>query len=133
MISQSRIEQIGSPQELYQRPATDDVADFMASRTRTSGCTTCVDGEEAEIDVNSARMPVAPDNCGGTFDPLGRSCCRHTSEGIHGIFAKNGTLRPRLFWSGTQRRRGSGARQRNPAASRLPASPCFSRGGGRSA
>jgi putative spermidine/putrescine transport system ATP-binding protein len=51
VMSQGRIMQIGSPQDLYQRPAHLDVADFMGFRTRIAGRVVALSGEEAQLDV----------------------------------------------------------------------------------
>jgi len=56
VMSQGHIAQIGSPQDLYQRPINVDVADFMGFRTRVRGRIVAVFGDEAEIDVAGARI-----------------------------------------------------------------------------
>ncbi|RDJ06195.1 ABC transporter ATP-binding protein [Rhizobium grahamii] len=56
VMSQGNIEQIGSPQDLYQRPINVEVADFMGFRTRVAGKVTRVSAEEAEIEVAGARV-----------------------------------------------------------------------------
>jgi len=56
VMSQGRIMQIGSPQDLYQRPVHIDVADFMGFRTRIAGRVVKVSGEEAQIEVAGARL-----------------------------------------------------------------------------
>lgn len=56
VMSQGHIEQIGSPQDLYQRPVNVDVADFMGFRTRVAGRVVGVSGDEAEIEVAGARV-----------------------------------------------------------------------------
>ena len=56
VMSQGRIMQIGSPQDLYQRPIHIEVADFMGFRTRISGRVAGMSGEEAAIDVAGARL-----------------------------------------------------------------------------
>jgi putative spermidine/putrescine transport system ATP-binding protein len=56
VMSQGRIMQIGSPQDLYQRPVHIDVADFMGFRTRIAGRVVRVSGEEAEIEIAGARL-----------------------------------------------------------------------------
>jgi putative spermidine/putrescine transport system ATP-binding protein len=56
VMNQGRIMQIGSPQDLYQRPNHIDVADFMGFRTRINGRVTGVSGEEARIDVAGAQL-----------------------------------------------------------------------------
>lgn len=56
VMSQGHIEQIGSPQDLYQRPVNLAVADFMGFRTRISGRVVSVSGAEAEIEAAGARL-----------------------------------------------------------------------------
>lgn len=56
VMSQGNIEQIGTPQDLYQRPANVEVADFMGFRTRVAGRVTRVSAEQAEIEVAGARV-----------------------------------------------------------------------------
>jgi putative spermidine/putrescine transport system ATP-binding protein len=51
VMSQGHIEQIGSPQDLYQRPVNLDVADFMGFRTRIPGKVVSVSGNEAQIEA----------------------------------------------------------------------------------
>ena len=66
VMSQGHIEQIGSPQDLYQRPDNLTVADFMGFRTRIPGRVISVAGSEAELDVDGGRVvalvrgPVRP-------------------------------------------------------------------------
>ena len=59
VMSQGHIEQIGSPEDLYQRPVNVDVADFMGFRTRIPGRITAVSGGDAEIDIAGARISGA--------------------------------------------------------------------------
>ncbi|QFY64149.1 ABC transporter ATP-binding protein (plasmid) [Rhizobium grahamii] len=56
VMSQGHIEQIGTPQDLYQRPVNVEVADFMGFRTRVAGRITRVSNDEAEIEVAGARL-----------------------------------------------------------------------------
>jgi putative spermidine/putrescine transport system ATP-binding protein len=56
VMSQGHIEQIGSPEDLYQRPVNVDVADFMGFRTRIRGRIVAVMGDDAEIEVAGARI-----------------------------------------------------------------------------
>jgi putative spermidine/putrescine transport system ATP-binding protein len=56
VMSQGHIEQIGSPQDLYQRPVNIAVADFMGFRTRIPGRVVSVSGSEAEIEAAGARL-----------------------------------------------------------------------------
>jgi putative spermidine/putrescine transport system ATP-binding protein len=59
VMSQGHIEQIGSPQDLYQRPVNLAVADFMGFRTRIPGRIVAINGGEAEIDAAGARLTGA--------------------------------------------------------------------------
>lgn len=59
VMSQGHIEQIGSPEDLYQRPVNVDVADFMGFRTRIAGRIIALSGAEAEIDIAGARISGA--------------------------------------------------------------------------
>ena len=56
VMSQGHIEQIGTPQDLYQRPVNPVVADFMGFRTRVSGRIAAVAGDEAEVEVAGTRL-----------------------------------------------------------------------------
>jgi putative spermidine/putrescine transport system ATP-binding protein len=56
VMSQGHIQQIGTPQDLYQRPVNIDVADFMGFRTRISGRVVSVSGAEAQIETAGARL-----------------------------------------------------------------------------
>ena len=56
VMSQGHIQQIGSPQDLYQRPINLDVADFMGFRTRIAGRVVSVSGDEAQIEAAGARL-----------------------------------------------------------------------------
>lgn len=56
VMSQGHIQQIGSPQDLYQRPVNIEVADFMGFRTRIPGRVISVSGNEAVIEAAGARL-----------------------------------------------------------------------------
>ena len=56
VMSQGHIEQIGTPQDLYQRPDNLTVADFMGFRTRIPARVVSVAGSEAELDVHGGRV-----------------------------------------------------------------------------
>ncbi|MCM2292485.1 ABC transporter ATP-binding protein [Allorhizobium sp. BGMRC 0089] len=56
VMSNGRIQQIGTPEDLYMRPVNQITADFMGFRTRMSGRITAVSGESAEIEVAGGRM-----------------------------------------------------------------------------
>ncbi len=56
VMSQGHIQQIGTPQDLYQRPVNLNVADFMGFRTRIPGRVISVSGGEAEIEAAGARL-----------------------------------------------------------------------------
>ncbi|WP_408642477.1 ABC transporter ATP-binding protein [Sinorhizobium chiapasense] len=68
VMSQGRIMQIGTPEDLYQRPVHVEVADFMGFRTRLPGRVLSVSGSEAEIEAAGARLtgtmrdPLKPGN-----------------------------------------------------------------------
>jgi putative spermidine/putrescine transport system ATP-binding protein len=64
VMSQGRIMQIGTPEDLYLRPNHVDVADFMGFRTRLSGRVVSVSGGEATIEAAGARLS------GTARDPL---------------------------------------------------------------
>jgi putative spermidine/putrescine transport system ATP-binding protein len=52
-----RIEQVGTPSEMYRRPATPFVAEFIGTMNRLEA--TVVDGERGEVDHKGARLTVA--------------------------------------------------------------------------
>ena len=56
VMSQGHIQQVGTPEELYQRPVNLTVADFMGFRTRMPGRIVSVAGDEAEIEVDGSRF-----------------------------------------------------------------------------
>jgi putative spermidine/putrescine transport system ATP-binding protein len=56
VMSQGHIQQVGTPEELYQRPVNLTVADFMGFRTRMPGRIVSVTGDEAEIEVDGSRF-----------------------------------------------------------------------------
>ncbi|MDQ0456928.1 ABC transporter ATP-binding protein [Rhizobium paknamense] len=56
VMSQGHIMQIGTPEDLYQRPNHVDVADFMGFRTRIPGRITATSGGSAEIEAAGARV-----------------------------------------------------------------------------
>jgi len=56
VMSQGHIQQIGTPQDLYQRPVNLNVADFMGFRTRIPGRVVSISGTEAEIEAAGARL-----------------------------------------------------------------------------
>jgi putative spermidine/putrescine transport system ATP-binding protein len=51
VLRDGEIRQVGTPEELYARPATTDVADFMGFRNRISGVVTGLSGETVTLDV----------------------------------------------------------------------------------
>ena len=51
VLRDGEIRQVGTPEELYARPATIDVADFMGFRNRISGVVTGLSGETVTLDV----------------------------------------------------------------------------------
>src|SRR6478752_7336606 len=61
VMSQGRVEQIGSPRELYERPRTRFVAGFIGTSNLISGTVRELDGSTAVIDTPADELPVAPD------------------------------------------------------------------------
>jgi putative spermidine/putrescine transport system ATP-binding protein len=61
VMREGRIRQIGTPQDLYDRPNHPDVADFMGFRTRIPGKLVSVSGNRASVDAGGVRLEaVAP-------------------------------------------------------------------------
>ncbi len=56
VMNNGRIEQQGSPQEIYQRPATSYVADFIGGANRLSGRITTSDGKVSTIETSLGRF-----------------------------------------------------------------------------
>ena len=56
VMSQGRVEQIGTPQDIYYRPASSFVADFIGTMNRLTG--TCTDGL-LRVQGGALRLPVA--------------------------------------------------------------------------
>jgi iron(III) transport system ATP-binding protein len=59
IMNRGRIEQIGSPVEVYQRPANQFVADFIGRANFLPGRVVTVDDEQALVDVFGAMLSVA--------------------------------------------------------------------------
>ena len=51
------IRQVGTPEELYERPDHPDVADFMGFRNRLSGRVLSVSGPQASVEICGATLP----------------------------------------------------------------------------
>ena len=56
VLRDGEIRQVGSPEDLYARPAHVDVADFMGYRNRITGKVIARDGDTATIDIAGARI-----------------------------------------------------------------------------
>ncbi|SFU86143.1 putative spermidine/putrescine transport system ATP-binding protein [Methylobacterium sp. 174MFSha1.1] len=56
VMRDGRIRQVGTPEDLYERPAHPDVADFMGYRNRLRGRAVAVDGARAEVEVCGTRL-----------------------------------------------------------------------------
>jgi putative spermidine/putrescine transport system ATP-binding protein len=56
VMREGRIRQIGTPQDLYDRPNHPDVADFMGFRTRVPGKVASVSGGRASVEAGGARL-----------------------------------------------------------------------------
>ncbi len=67
VMRDGEVRQIGTPEDLYLRPATLDVADFMGFRNRLSGTVAGRSGNDVAIDIGGARLSgVARETIGGT-------------------------------------------------------------------
>jgi spermidine/putrescine transport system ATP-binding protein len=55
VINSGALEQIGAPAEIYKRPLTRFVADFIGESNIFSGCVRARDGEVCTVDVDGAR------------------------------------------------------------------------------
>ena len=68
VLRDGEIRQIGTPEDLYARPAHPDVADFMGFRNRLAGIVTAFDGSTVTLDVGGAQLVgmahLAPSNGG---------------------------------------------------------------------
>ena len=53
VMNHGRIEQLGTPEELYERPATRFVADFIGTTNLLAGTVTAVDRDEAVLSLDS--------------------------------------------------------------------------------
>jgi ABC-type Fe3+/spermidine/putrescine transport system ATPase subunit len=60
VMHQGRIQQVGTPQEIYSRPRTLFVADFIGKGTFLAGTVRGVDGHRAEVETaqGSVRVPA---------------------------------------------------------------------------
>ncbi|MEV7418030.1 ABC transporter ATP-binding protein [Streptomyces sp. NPDC089919] len=91
VLNAGRLEQCAAPAELYERPATPFVAEFIGSMNRLPGRLTADGG--AEVEVAGARLPVdgpvpatrtvevlvRPENVTATADPQGTATVAGTS------------------------------------------------------
>jgi spermidine/putrescine transport system ATP-binding protein len=64
VMNQGRLEQVGPPQELYDRPRTRFVADFLAVRNLLQATVTAVGGGAARLRTDSGLDVVAADDGG---------------------------------------------------------------------
>ncbi|WP_407048455.1 ABC transporter ATP-binding protein [Methyloraptor flagellatus] len=56
VLREGEIRQVGTPEDLYARPAHVDVAEFMGYRNRIAGRVVARDGETVTVDINGARV-----------------------------------------------------------------------------
>ena len=56
VMREGLIRQIGTPEELYERPLHPDVAEFMGFRTRLPGRVVSVAGDRAVVEASGARL-----------------------------------------------------------------------------
>jgi spermidine/putrescine transport system ATP-binding protein len=61
VMNAGRIEQLGSPREMYERPRTRFVAGFIGTSNLISGTVRELDGSTAVIDTSGDELLVAPD------------------------------------------------------------------------
>ncbi len=54
------IRQTGTPEDLYDRPAHADVAEFMGFRTRMTGRVVAIEGSRVTVEVAGARLDALP-------------------------------------------------------------------------
>jgi spermidine/putrescine transport system ATP-binding protein len=80
VMNQGVIEQVGAPEELYERPRTRFVADFLAVRNILEAEVLACDGGRARLRT-SAGLEFAADDDGG-FVPGRRACVGVRSERI---------------------------------------------------
>ena len=68
VMNAGRVEQSGPPDEVYRRPATRFVADFIGRANFVDARVTALDGEEADVEMlgERLRVPAAPDVRAGT-------------------------------------------------------------------
>ncbi len=59
VMQAGRIEQMGTPRELYERPATDFVANFLGVTNLFAGRVAVRSGEDVLVDVGPVRLPLA--------------------------------------------------------------------------
>jgi spermidine/putrescine ABC transporter ATP-binding subunit len=61
VMNAGRIEQLGSPREMYERPRTRFVAGFIGTSNLLSGTVRELDGSTAVIDTSADELLIAPD------------------------------------------------------------------------
>jgi iron(III) transport system ATP-binding protein len=59
VMHQGRIEQVGTPQEIYSRPRTLFVADFIGKGNFLEGVVQAVDGDRTEVETAQGRLQVS--------------------------------------------------------------------------
>lgn len=97
-----RIEQLGTPEELYERPASRFVADFIGTTNLLRGAVAEIDGETALIRLDSG------------------DACRIARDGMHAGDALELSVRPEaIVLGGPTDRSTDGAHRPEPAAPRL--------------
>ena len=68
IMSQGRIEQIGTPREVFRRPATRFVAEFVGSNNILTGRISAMDAEGLKVDTEIGVVTAAPGS-GDNFEP----------------------------------------------------------------
>jgi spermidine/putrescine transport system ATP-binding protein len=64
VMNQGRVEQVGSPEELYERPRTRFVADFLAVKNIVEAAVESVEGGRARLRTKGGTLIVAKDDGG---------------------------------------------------------------------
>ena len=107
ILNAGHIEQIGTPEEVYERPLTLFAADFIGQNNLLHGTVTAVSPEGLSLEVNGVTLPALPNE---VFSPavgeraalcLRPQRIRYGREPQHGMTLK-GTIRSKEYVGGMQ-------------------------------
>lgn len=77
IMRNGRVEQIGTPEDVYEHPRTLFAADFIGQSNLLHGTVTAVSGEEMQLDVNGVSLPaMATDSFAPTTGKRAVLCLR---------------------------------------------------------